>query len=464
MDYEKALRNMKAEQDKLAASMRDKIYGLVMAKMGSRVGSDKAAARKFAEMEKKFKELQNMLDKSGSKASQGELQNIRTQVDGLEKYMREQLTKPNANAARIKKEIEKEIEQSLTGRITPLQKKLDSLTSKQAADERKLKELDSAAKKAKNAEETVKKFAKDVEKKIKEVKSEMAAKLAANSGKGKVDSKKIKDEMDAKIAGLMKDIDGKINNKAGQKDIKKTERDLKDVLDKLSNLKSDMNTRINNIKFQGGATTVAINGKDIDIDKIVAEKIEIYNADKTGEPDYALYAPGGRILSHSRNDLKNPTSRYIKENIFSYIGMQDSWAYAKQSALQVIKPHTHPGDCWAFKGDKGWVHIKLWKPVIPKSVTLEHVSRLTVQQDKVMPKDFKVYGSNDTTAKAEFVELGGGTFDREGSYLQTFPIDAKGTIYKTVKIEIMSNHGDPTGTCLYRVRVHGIDVHPEDFS
>jgi SUN domain-containing protein 1/2 len=56
------------------------------------------------------------------------------------------------------------------------------------------------------------------------------------------------------------------------------------------------------------------------------------------------------------------------------------------------------------------------------------------------------------------------TYDLEKSNAQTFNVlDSTGSgIVDTVRLDFTSNHGSPSHTCIYRVRVHGRE--PESVS
>ncbi|KAJ0887114.1 putative Galactose-binding-like domain superfamily, SUN domain-containing protein [Helianthus annuus] len=120
-----------------------------------------------------------------------------------------------------------------------------------------------------------------------------------------------------------------------------------------------------------------------------------------------------------------------------------------------------PGECFPFKGDNGFVEIKLRSAVVPEAITLEHVSKSVAFDRSTAPKDCKVWGwsRNEENTQKEHL-LTEFTYDLEKSSLQTFDVllDTEGTnpiIIDTVRLQFMSNHGSPTHTCIYRVRVHG---------
>ena len=56
----------------------------------------------------------------------------------------------------------------------------------------------------------------------------------------------------------------------------------------------------------------------------------------------------------------------------------------------------HPGNCWPFPGSQGHVFIKLSVLVIPRAVTMAHVSGTAFHGESISgaPKDFAVYVSD----------------------------------------------------------------------
>ncbi|KAK2513213.1 hypothetical protein Q9966_016210 [Columba livia] len=76
-------------------------------------------------------------------------------------------------------------------------------------------------------------------------------------------------------------------------------------------------------------------------------------------------------------------------------------ALEKLEEIHVLMPdyalksaESHPGNCWPFPGSQGHVFIKLSMPVIPRAVTMDHVSETAFHGESTSgaPKDFAVYG------------------------------------------------------------------------
>ena len=48
------------------------------------------------------------------------------------------------------------------------------------------------------------------------------------------------------------------------------------------------------------------------------------------------------------------------------------------------------GECWPMNGDKGFALVELREPIAPTEVSIEHVSRSILPDDKSMPKQITV--------------------------------------------------------------------------
>eukprot|EP00058_Branchiostoma_floridae_P021609 XP_002607099.1 hypothetical protein BRAFLDRAFT_68107 [Branchiostoma floridae] len=184
---------------------------------------------------------------------------------------------------------------------------------------------------------------------------------------------------------------------------------------------------------------------------IVNKHIGIYDADKTGMVDHALESAGGSVLS-----LRCTETYESKSAQLSILGIP-LW-YKTNSPRTVIQPDVHPGNCWAFRGSEGYMVIQLSGVVRPTSFSLEHIPKSlspTGQIDSA-PKDFTVYGLEDES-QPEGDVLGNYTYDDNAEPLQYFPVQATDVKpYPIVELRILSNHGNPDYTCIYRFRVHGI--------
>ncbi|EPS70209.1 hypothetical protein M569_04554, partial [Genlisea aurea] len=188
---------------------------------------------------------------------------------------------------------------------------------------------------------------------------------------------------------------------------------------------------------------------------IVMKEVEKHSADGLAMADYALASGGGRVLQHSESLYRSsvwPINRL------------------SSSADKMLKPSFgEPGECFPLKGDHGFVEIKLRTAIVAQAFTLEHVSKSVAYDTSSAPKRFRVSGwlqgrrrghSDNEDEKRKMFPLGEFAYDLDGTSAQTFKIDtgkaaARYFVVDTVRLDVLSNHGNPSHTCIYRFRVHG---------
>ncbi|XP_039299840.1 uncharacterized protein LOC120348935 isoform X2 [Nilaparvata lugens] len=181
----------------------------------------------------------------------------------------------------------------------------------------------------------------------------------------------------------------------------------------------------------------------------------LYDADKTGMVDYALESSGGHVLNtrctESYNGDNGGHQTYV---LFGFALWRSS-----NSPRTLIQPGMHPGECWAFSGQLGYVVLQLSSTIIVTGFTLEHIPRSLAPHGRIdsAPKDFSVWGLRDEDDKEETF-LGRYRFQDNGTSLQTFKANAVEDPFRLVELKIESNHGNLEYTCLYRFRVHGVPV------
>ncbi|KFZ65579.1 SUN domain-containing protein 3, partial [Antrostomus carolinensis] len=167
-------------------------------------------------------------------------------------------------------------------------------------------------------------------------------------------------------------------------------------------------------------------------------------------PDYALKSSGAAV-DPSRT---SPSFRTSKGKVFLFsLPLLD---YVRSPEV-ILEPENHPGNCWPFPGSQGHVFIILSVPVIPKAVTMDHVSGITYHGDSTStaPKDFAVYGL-EKADEEQGTFLGQFTFLAALNPRQTFQLKNEHSGFvKYIRLQVLSNWGHPDYTCLYRFRVHG---------
>ncbi|KAF5280678.1 hypothetical protein FQA39_LY05326 [Lamprigera yunnana] len=194
------------------------------------------------------------------------------------------------------------------------------------------------------------------------------------------------------------------------------------------------------------------------IQDAIGKALQEYDADKTTKADFALESTGGSIVSTGEQTEPYETiSRSV--TLFGFQICQGS-----NGPRQIIQPNVLPGECWAFKGSKGSVVLKLLGPVFIESVSLEHISKSISPTGQIdtAPKNFSIKGLECENGHGEL--LGEFTYDENGPSLQHYEISTVPKSYEFVEFEVHSNHGNPIFTCVYRLRVHGtLDLSKDDY-
>lgn len=185
--------------------------------------------------------------------------------------------------------------------------------------------------------------------------------------------------------------------------------------------------------------------------EIIKREINIYDADKTNEADFALESAGGTIVT------TRCTKTYLEKNIqYSIDGLLPIY-FTSNSPRIVIQPSLQPGECWSFAGDRGVLVIKLSRTILPTSFSYEHVRKELSPDSNIesAPKYFRVRSLKDADDD-EGLLLGEYEYNQDGEPLQKFPVQNPNPLpTEFIEILILSNHGEIQYTCLYRFRVHG---------
>ncbi|KAL1498180.1 hypothetical protein ABEB36_009017 [Hypothenemus hampei] len=204
---------------------------------------------------------------------------------------------------------------------------------------------------------------------------------------------------------------------------------------------------INNKETVIGTTNTDLNEEFVK--KIVKKSLAIYDADRTGLVDYAMESMGGQVVTTRCTEPYNHGKAVV-----SVFGIP-LW-HVTYTPRTIITPTLGPGDCWAFQNFPGFVVIKLSNKIRVDAFSMEHVSRLLLPDGKMdsAPKEFEVYGLKEEN-DMEPILLGNYKYEYDGESLQFFPVEKDNQVFDMIEIRIISNHGNPNYTCLYRFRVHG---------
>ncbi|KAK2514677.1 hypothetical protein Q9233_014833 [Columba guinea] len=154
------------------------------------------------------------------------------------------------------------------------------------------------------------------------------------------------------------------------------------------------------------------------VHEIINQALEKLEEMQVPMPDYALKSAGAAVIQ-SRT---SPSLRTAKAKVFWYsLPVMD---YMRSPEL-ILEPDNHPGNCWPFPGSQGHMFIKLSMPVIPRAVTMAHVSGTAFHGESISgaPKDFAVYGSKEEHEE-QGTFLGQFTFLATRNPSQTFQLKA----------------------------------------
>ncbi|KAL4858223.1 tRNA pseudouridine(38/39) synthase [Chlorella vulgaris] len=205
----------------------------------------------------------------------------------------------------------------------------------------------------------------------------------------------------------------------------------------------------------------------------VSGALELFVADRTGLPDYALAATGAVVVAHSPVHLPRPG--LFQRRLINVHRM----SVHPEATKRLLAPFSQPGECLPLVGSSGYVDVRLTEPIRPSAVTYEHVPaaiqrslnigsaprNLTLSGFLGMPPPHpsspveaqKRYADSGTAPPAE-VHLASFSVNATGRHtVHTFPVElaAREVLIDHVRLSFSSNHGRREYTCLYRLRVHG---------
>lgn len=167
--------------------------------------------------------------------------------------------------------------------------------------------------------------------------------------------------------------------------------------------------------------------------------------------DYALTANGARVTSASNTYCVNTTT---------FTGRIRT--VCKNSPAQVLSPEVRPGECWGMAGHSGFVVVELGEAVVPRTVAVAHPTRAGTEGAAFAgaPRDFKVYGVEAAEGAGEKALLGSFMYDaRSSAVTQEFELlrsrQRPHRAFRRVRVEILSNWGNPEWTCLYKIKIYG---------
>ncbi|KAJ7322742.1 hypothetical protein JRQ81_019029 [Phrynocephalus forsythii] len=186
------------------------------------------------------------------------------------------------------------------------------------------------------------------------------------------------------------------------------------------------------------------------VERMFKKLMEKLDEDYVQMPDYALRSAGASIVqSRTTRSYRHDGGKYFWK---SFIMLP----FVKPPDV-ILEPNYYPGNCWSFPGKRGETVVRLAQKIIPRAVTIEHISKKVSPTGEISsaPKDFVIYGLKKEE-EAEGTFLGLFVYDTEGDIIQTFELrNGSSEFMSHVKLKVLSNWGHPNYTCIYRFRVHG---------
>lgn len=179
--------------------------------------------------------------------------------------------------------------------------------------------------------------------------------------------------------------------------------------------------------------------------KKLKEELRLMKSDKTGLVDYAY---GGRVMVVG-------SSESLGTRGLSLLGVRICGAVGLEQRL--VEAATLPGDCWPLQGQEGAVVVQLLQEVVVTKVSLEHAARDLLPEGSLAsaPREFSLTGLPEDSAETVHF-FGKFEYSTSGPEVQTFTIPNQTMKpFRVVEFRVLSNHGHPDFTCVYRLRVHG---------
>lgn len=191
-----------------------------------------------------------------------------------------------------------------------------------------------------------------------------------------------------------------------------------------------------------------------EIEEYINRTFYLYNADKTGKTDFASESVGGSVLFTRCTETYMEGARWF--TVFDV-----PITRITVSPRVVIQGTIQPGNCWAFKGSKADLFIRLAARIRPTSFSIEHIPKelsITGNIDSA-PQNFTIYGytNKEEISDDKRLLLGSYRYDNNSkSPLQFFDaLHHYDVPIGVIELKIESNAGNKDYTCLYKFRVHG---------
>eukprot|EP01083_Nonionella_stella_P093407 261772_1 len=184
----------------------------------------------------------------------------------------------------------------------------------------------------------------------------------------------------------------------------------------------------------------------------VTELMKEIGASQEDEVDYALFYSGGRVLTISQRYFPPPPPNLFVWARALYLRVIEP----NDLRQQIIDPDMTPGRCLPLKGATGHADIRLQLRIVPWRVSLGHISARISSNPRTSPRHFAVLGLN---SMGKWDLMGEFEYSNSSTPIQKFDlVNPNSESYEEIRLQLRSNYGDPSYTCLYRFAVHGEPV------
>ncbi|KAI0684238.1 UNC-like C-terminal-domain-containing protein, partial [Cerioporus squamosus] len=181
--------------------------------------------------------------------------------------------------------------------------------------------------------------------------------------------------------------------------------------------------------------------------------------DVVGEPDYALWSAGGRIV-------RQLTSETYIPDLAWWMRPWNSQIIVPRPPEVALAPDIQAGSCWPMRKNHGSLGVRLAEEIVPHAITIDHLAMQLSFRNDTAPRGIEIWGlqargrAQKTGTLPDFVLLGHLTYDIHAPLpVQTFNLSREVTELhlgmETLLFILEDNWGNDAYTCIYRVRVHG---------
>ncbi|CAI5747457.1 unnamed protein product [Peronospora destructor] len=236
-----------------------------------------------------------------------------------------------------------------------------------------------------------------------------------------------------------------------------------------------------------------LDATDPGIFRVIEVAVQAVEIKKTGRVDHAALANGASVI-HSERDLLYQDRLSLIQLFTQLTGLSDltydarftspSYRRAPAPLLGLLlssgeipwwlsrhngRPETalsetiEIGSCWGFAGSSGRLSVKFALQIIADSITIDHIPAQIASDFSSAPNEFRILGISGHPLRetVDFIPFGNFSYASNGPASQTFkltPLQSQHSAIDGITLEVLSNHGHPEYTCLYRFRVHGQPV------